>query len=257
MQAADEGPCDICFDVSVSKIDYNPAGCKSESWYLPGKNIPPAWGINTRGCMKALRATLLFGLLLAPVLASAEVAADQEPIPQKKISTATTMSFDRTLELQGVRFHVMSAHDGSLNTLRIIPAGLEADNSPVVRTINGTVTGAEVADLDGDGSPEIYVYVASAGSGSYGSLVAYVAHRRTSLSEINLPPATENKLAYQGYMGHDKFSVVNNSLVRRFPVYRDTDSNARPTGGMRQLQYKLSHAEADWLLTLDNVIENR
>jgi hypothetical protein len=34
-----------------------------------------------------------------------------------------------------------------------------------------------------------------------------------------------------------------------------TDSNANPTGGMRQLQYKLVPGEASWLLELDKVVE--
>jgi len=149
----------------------------------------------------------------------------------------------------------MSANDGSINTLHIVPAGLEIDNSPIVRTINGTVTGAEVADLNVDGSPEIYVYVTSAGSGSYGSLLAYSVNRRKSLSEIYLPPVTQDKAASKGYMGHDEFAVVESVLVQRFPVYRDTDTNAKPTGGTRQLQYKLVPSETGWILKVDRVVE--
>ncbi|HEY5974047.1 MAG TPA: PliI family lysozyme inhibitor of I-type lysozyme [Geobacteraceae bacterium] len=163
--------------------------------------------------------------------------------------------FDRTLELQGVRFHVTSANEGSVNTLQIVPASLEIDNSPIVRTIDGTVTGAEVADLNVDGSPEIYVYVTSAGSGAYGSLVAYSVNRRKSLSEISLPPVTQDKATSQGYMGHDEFAVVESVLVRRFPVYRAADTNAKPTGGARQLQYKLVPGEAGWILKVDRVVE--
>lgn len=164
-------------------------------------------------------------------------------------------TFDRTLELQGIRFRVTSANAGSSNTLRIVPSGLEIDNAPVEQRIEGTVTGAEVADLDADGSPEVYVYVTSAGSGSYGSVVAYSANRRKSLSGIHLPPITENKPASRGYMGHDEFAVVENVLAHRFPIYREGDSNAKPTGGMRQLQYKLVPGEAGWLLKVDKVSE--
>jgi hypothetical protein len=162
---------------------------------------------------------------------------------------------DRTLELQGIRFHVTSANSGSVNTLQIVTAGLEIDNSPVVQRIDGTVTGAEVADLNSDGSPEIYVYVTSAGSGSYGSLVAYSANQHKSLSEIYLPPVTQDKAASRGYMGHDEFAVVESVLVRRFPLYRDTDTNAKPTGGTRQLQYKLVAGEAGWILKVDRMVE--
>jgi hypothetical protein len=203
--------------------------------------------------MKALPAYVLAGLVLGPTLGSAEVHVRREQVQFEK--RASGGSFDRTLELQGIRFRVTSANEGSVNTLHIVPAGLEIDNSPIERTINRTVTGAEVADLNADGSPEIYVYVTSAGSGSYGSLVAYAANRRKSLSEIYLPPVTQDKVAAKGYMGHDEFAVVEDVLVRRFPIYRDTDTNVHPTGGTRQLQYKLVPGEAGWVLKIDRVVE--
>jgi hypothetical protein len=165
------------------------------------------------------------------------------------------VGFDETLELQGITFHVISEGEGSTRTLRIVPAGLEIDNTPIEHTIDGTVTGVEVADLNADGSPEIYVYVTSAGSGSHGKLVAYAANHRKSLSEIYLPPVAENSAAAVGYLGHDEFAVVENRLVQRFPVYREGDANADPTGGMRQVQYRLVPGEAGWLLQVDRIAE--
>jgi hypothetical protein len=80
--------------------------------------------------------------------------------------------FDQTLERQGILFRVSSANAGSLNRLRIEPKGLTGDNAVIEQKIEGTVTMAEVAKLAADGSPEVYVYVTTAGRGSYGSLVA-------------------------------------------------------------------------------------
>ena len=163
--------------------------------------------------------------------------------------------FDRTLALQGVTFHVTSTARGSINQLTITPSGLAIDNSPIIREVEGVVTEAEVSDIDTNGSPEIWVYVTSAGSGSYGSLVAYSANNKKSLSEIYLPPVSQNAKAAKGYMGHDEFRVVENAFVQRFPLYREGDSNAAPSGGMRQLQYKLVPGEAGWVLKLDKVVE--
>ena len=161
--------------------------------------------------------------------------------------------FDTTLGLRGIKFRVVSKNDSSQNMLEITPSGLSIDNSPIRSRIDGTVTGVEVADLNADGSPELYVYITSAGSGSYGSVLAFGANNRKSLSGIYLPPLAPAAAA--GYMGHDQFAVVESTLVRRFPVYKTGDSNATPTGGVRQLQYKLAKGEAGWVLKVDRVLE--
>ena len=175
------------------------------------------------------------------------------------VATATTAAsaagFDQKLSLQGITFHVACANDSSTPRLTITPSGLAIDNSPMTREVDGHVVLAEVADLNVDGSPEIYVYVQSVGSGSYASLVAYSANKKKSLSQIYLPPITDNPKASKGYMGHDEFRVVESTLVRRFPVYRDGDTNAKPTGGTRQIQYKLAAGAAGWVLRADKVVE--
>ena len=155
----------------------------------------------------------------------------------------------------GITFRVTSPNAGSINEVTITPSGLEIDNSPVTVEIDGTVTGAEVSDLNFDGSPEIYVYATSAGSGSYGSLIAYGTNNRKSMSPIYLPPVVDHPEASKGYMGHDEFAVVELGLVQRFPIYREGDTNAEPTGGTRQVQYKLEAGEAGWVLRPDRVLD--
>ena len=170
-------------------------------------------------------------------------------------SAPPPVPFDQTLKLQDISFRVTSANSGSINELNILPSGLTIDNTPIARPIEGQITRAEVADLNTDGSPEVYIYIRSAGSGSYGTLVAFSANKGKSLSEIYLPPVTDDAKAARGYMGHDDFAVVESTLVRRFPVYKDGDNNAAPSGGMRQLQYKLKAGESSWQLKLDRVVE--
>ncbi len=159
-----------------------------------------------------------------------------------------TQKFDKTLNLNTIGFHVTCPNESSLNNLTIVPSGLSIDNSMIITEIDGTVSGAEVDDLNGDGFPEIYVYINSAGSGSYGSLVAYSSNHNKTISPIYLPPIEEDKLNSKGYMGHDEFTVMEGNLSRRFPIYNKDDSNANPTGGTRQLSYKLVAGEATWTL---------
>lgn len=168
---------------------------------------------------------------------------------------AFAAGFDQNLVLQGVSFHVTCPNEGSINVLRIESQGLKKVNTVISKEIEGTVSGAEVGDLNTDGSPEIYVYVTSAGSGSYGSLVAYAANRKKSLSEIYLPPIQDNAKASKGYMGHDEFAVIESSLSRRFPLYKEGDTNGKPSAGMRQIQYKLKAGEAGWILKVQRIDE--
>ena len=92
-------------------------------------------------------------------------------------SVAFAAGFESNLEVQGITFRVTCPNDSSRPALTVVPGGLEIDNSPVTRKVDGEVVDAEVADLNVDGSPEVYVYVRSAGSGSYGSLIAFAANQ--------------------------------------------------------------------------------
>ena len=164
-------------------------------------------------------------------------------------------AFSKRLEMQGFAFDVTATNEGSINKLRITPHGLSQQTAPITSEIEGTVSGAEIDDLDANGFPEIYIYVTSAGSGSYGSLVGYAVNRGKSVTPIYLPPVSDSPALSQGYRGHDEFAVVEGTLIQRFPIYRDLDTNARPSGKIRQLQYKLKAGEAGWVLRLDRSME--
>ncbi|MEI6819362.1 MAG: PliI family lysozyme inhibitor of I-type lysozyme [Verrucomicrobiota bacterium] len=165
------------------------------------------------------------------------------------------VGFDQKLELHGITFHVTCPNEGSVNRVKIVPSGLTEDNKPIDVEVDGYVTGAEVADLNADGSPEIYVYTQSAGSGSYASLIAYAANRNKSITPVTLPDLSKDKKASAGFSGHDTFAVVENRLIRRFPLYKKTDTNSQPSGKTRQIQYRLVAGEAGWILRADKVVE--
>lgn len=152
-----------------------------------------------------------------------------------------------------VGFRLQATSGSSLNTLTLTAIGLEVTREPQLIELDGSAYLAELADLDSDGWPEVYVYVSSAGSGSYGSLVAYAVNNGKSATPIHLPELADHPQAAQGYQGHDEFRVVENRLVRRYPVYTATDTNAAPSGGTRQLQYRLVAGEAGWRLEIDRV----
>lgn len=164
-------------------------------------------------------------------------------------------AFNQTLKLQGISFQLQSSGEGSQQHLTITTttSGGRSPIKPIHQTLNGRVVGAEVADLNGNGMPEIYVFVQGAGSGSYGELAAYAVTRGSDLSPIYLQELS-GAMA-QGYRGHDQFQVVEGCLARRFPIYKPGDSNAKATGGERQICYKLFNGEASWILRPTSVLK--
>ena len=174
-------------------------------------------------------ASRLFPLMLMGSLSSAALAA----------TPASTLS------LQGVSFKVTTKGEGSVQQL-VVKANEQGHAYPLVKEeLLGSLTGREVEDLNSDGRPELILFVTSAGSGSYGSVLAWSASKGHTLLPITMPELS-GKLA-QGYMGHDQFAVVETTLMRRFPIYRPGDTNAKPTGGTRQIGYKLVAGEAGFL----------
>jgi hypothetical protein len=70
---------------------------------------------------------------------------------------------------------------------------------------------------------------------------------------IYLPEIREGEAHFEGYMGHDSFTIKGRQLGRVFTVYNQGDTNANPTGGRRKLVYGLIPGEAGWQLRVEQV----
>ena len=123
------------------------------------------------------------------------------------------------------------------------------------KPLQGTVSNIEVDDINTDGSPELMIYITSSGSGSYGTAIGFSGNNNKSMSEITIPRIVDNPKTNKGYMGHDEFALVEGTLVQRFPTYKEGDTNSKPTGGTRQIQYKLKNGEASKVFAVDKIIE--
>ncbi|MCS3554192.1 MULTISPECIES: PliI family lysozyme inhibitor of I-type lysozyme [Sphingobacterium] len=165
-------------------------------------------------------------------------------------------SYQKTLSLQGITFDIQSINKDGKEQLSITPAGLSVDNQIVTHDITGeTVLNAEIEDMNSDGYPELLIYTQSHGSGSYGNVIGYSVNNGKSMSTIFFPSVSENAKINQGYQGHDEFAMVETSLAQRFPIYKDRDTNAKPTGKTRQIEYELKDGEASRKLVVKKVSE--
>jgi hypothetical protein len=168
---------------------------------------------------------------------------------------ASASEFKETLELNGIKFAVVATPNGGKTVLTITPSGLKATNEPVTHDIDGAVVRAEVADIDGNSDPEIYVYTVSSSADKRGGVIAHAVNNKKSMSEIYVPPIAEDNKHNAGYMGGDESAVVEGSFVTRFKIHDTSGASPRVTGKWRQIQYKLRPGEAGWKMVIDQVVE--
>lgn len=156
--------------------------------------------------------------------------------------------FKSNLSFQGISFAISSPNHNKDNAVFVTPKGLQGDNASISVIVDGKVTGAEIADLNSDGFPEIYIFVNSNDASKKGSLLAYASNRNKSITPIYLPPLSEDQKAMNNYAGQDEFAVVENALERRFRIAGQDKS-------YRQIQYKLKAGEAGWVLVKTRITD--
>ena len=204
--------------------------------------------------MKKLSSFVLCALLMSCSFSKNEKSSASDTTVKEGIdSVKQEISFNTELTYPGsnISFKVNTKGD----SLIIQPSGLSISNETLYHDITGyTVVNAQIGDLNIDSYPELFVYLTSDGSGSYGKLIGYSVNNGKSVSQVYLPDISENDEVSKGYMGHDEMAIVENTFCQRFPIYKEGDSNANPTGGIRQIQYKLVDGESSRILKIDKVI---
>ena len=140
----------------------------------------------------------------------------------------------------------------SLSAIRIRSEGFEYEFDETFEDTD-PIKDVFITDLDTNGFDEIYIFTVSVGSGSYGRIIGIASNRDKSMSMINFPEIDKSDPIFEGYMGHDDFTIQNQRLLRSFPIYREQDTNADPTGGVRRIAYTLAPGEAMWQLKIDKV----
>ena len=99
----------------------------------------------------------------------------------------------------------------------------------VVRERDGGVVQAWVTDLDGDGRPEVFVWIQCAGSGAYGTLEAFTFDGK-ELKQFFVPPLFAREAP--SYHGHDGFEIKNGKVICSFRLYTGAEpGEAQHFGG--------------------------
>jgi hypothetical protein len=152
--------------------------------------------------------------------------------------------FDSTLKMGRVGYRVICNNKTlDQNELDVRPIGFDKEARELKFYIKGRVAKAEIDDLNNNGYPDIVVYISSGAHGEFGNVFAFISMENKSIIAAAVPDATMNGKINEGYKGHDEFSLMEGTLMQKFPIYKAGDSTDHPTGGSRMVQYNLVGSE--------------
>jgi hypothetical protein len=131
------------------------------------------------------------------------------------------------------------------NYVTINPVNITLNNTRQLDfAVKGKVTKAALDDLTDDGEPDLIICIYSGPNNDIGNVIciSYAKADKTVVPIIFPDIYTDPKIR-DGYKGHDAFSLVVGTLMRKFPIYLANDAPDKPTGGTRTVQYKVMNEQ--------------
>ncbi len=154
-------------------------------------------------------------------------------------SFSQNRKIDTTLKIGKTGYRVFCTNKNlEKNPLSIRPIGFENTARDIDLMMKGRITKAEIDDFNNDGFPDLVVYVFSGEKREMGSVFAIASSENKTYLPIVFPDIRDDDKLHEGYRGYDDFSLLEGTLMRRFPIYKKDDTSDKPTGGKRVIQYQ-------------------
>ena len=148
--------------------------------------------------------------------------------------------FEDTVTAQGISFTVSMTD----NIMTIKPKGLQISNTPRTLKVKGQVKQIKTTDLDGNGSPELFVVTKHE---STEFLYGFGTNNKRSMSDIYIPRVADMPRYQDVYADRDSYTFTNDTVERTFPTFIPGKGQGTPV----KLIYSLVAGEAGWALELD------
>lgn len=162
-----------------------------------------------------------------------------QPLDEQQVDKTI---FLKNLSLQNVFFEVRSVRTDSNPLLTVTAVGLKHTTTPyAISLVNQQVMDAEVEDLNADGSPELLIYTSSPQRDNPVQVIGFSVNQMKSMSMIAMPELKENREVFKEYRGYDECRILENRLVRRFPL-AEKSKEGYPI--YRFITYKMVEGEA-------------
>lgn len=156
----------------------------------------------------------------------------------------TFKKIDSTLKIGKAGYRVDCRNRSvTQNSLSVKPIGFESTAREISFTLKGRVSNAQVDDLNQDGFPDLVLFIYTDSNATAGTVYGFVSDANKEIIPCMLPDVVLDSKINKGYKGHDRFSLLEGTLLQQFPVYNPGDDKDKPTGGSRVVQYQLVKGE--------------
>ncbi len=152
---------------------------------------------------------------------------------------AQTKKFDTTIKMGDVGYKITCNNKKpDNNSVSILPIGFKDFSQNLTFPITGVLKKAMIDDYNNDGYPDLFFYSFDEKDRAQAYALASMANK--SCSAMYMPDVYNDPKLRDGYQGHDEFSSMGGFIIRKFPVYKITDSAANTTSitGERVIEYK-------------------
>ena len=171
---------------------------------------------------------------------------------------AQAKKFDTTVALDKIGYRVQCSNkNDDDNFVTIVPVGFKIDQRNVDFNIKGKVTKAAIDDLNEDGYLDLAIFIYSGPNNDIGTVIGISSVTNKSLVPIFLPDIYTDPKIRDGYKGHDEFSLMVGSLMRKFPLYLPNDAPDKPTGGKRTIQYKVMSEQGRLMFKVQRMFDTK
>ncbi|MGO4292269.1 hypothetical protein [Chitinophaga sp. RAB17] len=181
---------------------------------------------NDKMILAGFLAATIFLACNSPMQNKKEQAAhDSANAPPKSPDTGELKTMQRDTTYGDYRISIITRGNGYMRDL-VLAIGSKKDttaaDSITEKDIKGQLKDVMLADLDGNGQPEIYFAMLSEGTGKYGKIYAFDLRRPVSRINTN----SIDTMQQVAYRGQDTFYIKGKNLVRTFPAFREGDPDA-------------------------------
>lgn len=129
------------------------------------------------------------------------------------------------------------------NQMSIRPLGFESPaNESMNFPVRGRISAVAVDDFNNDGLADLILFIYSDSNAIHGTALALVSDGTKSILPCALPDPTMDGKINSGYKGHDQFTLMEGTLLLKFPIFKPEDKET-PTGGNRVIQYTVGRNE--------------